>query len=175
MLHCDGVIWSFRGQRTSIKGRIYHLFHVDNIVTLVIIITIIIIIVVIITIVIITIVIITILPNFQQSPPPLSPSSPHGTSNSLSHPPLKSSHALSYLDHLYNGLRLCLLFFIQDENYDEDEFNKKKSPFSSSSPHRELAPPPWPRTPSPCSSSSPPPSSWKCKLKRGILIEDIKS
>ena len=38
MLHCDGAIWSFRGQRTSIKGRIYHLFHVDNIVTLVIII-----------------------------------------------------------------------------------------------------------------------------------------
>ena len=52
MLHCDGAIWSFRGQRTSIKGRIYHLFHVDNIVTLVIIITIIVIIVITIIIII---------------------------------------------------------------------------------------------------------------------------
>ena len=77
---------------------------INIIIVVIIIITIIII--VIITIIVITIVIITILPNFQQSPPPLSPSSPHGTSNSLSHPPLKSSHALSYLDHLYNGLKL---------------------------------------------------------------------
>ena len=56
MLHCDGAIWSFRGQRTSIKGRIYHLFHVDNIVTLVIII----IIIITITVIIITIIIIII-------------------------------------------------------------------------------------------------------------------
>ena len=60
MLHCDGAIWSFRGQRTSIKGRIYHLFHVDNIVTLVIII-IIIIIIIIVTIIVIIITIIVII------------------------------------------------------------------------------------------------------------------
>ena len=62
MLHCDGAIWSFRGQRTSIKGRIYHLFHVDNIVTLVIIIIIIIIIIVTIITIIIIIIIGSIVP-----------------------------------------------------------------------------------------------------------------